>query len=110
MKYIHFPTLPLHGLNMILAFALIHEYSDAFLFCAIAVLFVHVSWCCISPKPLTHTHLLGCVLQVLFFSVFDVHSGAFGLGGGEFALLFYMIALAGSAIIEIAIGLYKHMK
>lgn len=110
MKYIHFPTLALHALNMILAFALIHDYSDAFLFCSIAVLFVHVIWCCISPKPLTHTHLLGCVLQVLFFSVFDVHSGAFGLGGGEFALLFYMIALAGSAIIEIAIGLYKHMK
>ena len=110
MKYIHFPTLAFHGLNMILAFALIHEYSDVFLFCAIAVLIVHVIWCCISPKPLTHTHLLGCLLQALFFAVFDVNSGAFGLGGGELALLFYMIALAGSVIAEIAIGLYKHFK
>ena len=110
MKYIHFPTLALHALNMILAFTLINDYSDAFLFSAIPLLFVHVIWCCISQKPLTHTHLLGCVLQVLLFSVFDVHSGAFGLGGGEFALLFYMIALAGSAIAEIAIALYRHFK
>ena len=76
MKYIHFPTLALHGLNMILAFALIHEYSDVFLFCAIAVLIVHVIWCCISPKPLTHTHLLGCLLQALFFAGrIDVRKG-----------------------------------
>ncbi len=107
MKHIHFPTLALHALNLTLACFTINDYPGTFLTIGTAVLFAHVIWCCISPKKLTLSHLLGCGIQAMFFTIFDVNSGAFGLGGGEFALLFYAIALVGSAIIEIGVGIYK---
>lgn len=110
MKHIHFPTLVLHALNILLAFFTIHDYPGAFLTVGGLLLFIHVIWCCISTRKLTLSHLLGCSIQALFFTVFDVNSGAFGLGGGEFALLFYLIVLAGSAVIELGVGIYKYFR
>lgn len=110
MKHIHFPTIALHFFNLILALLTIHDYPGTFLVIGTAVLLAHVVWCLISPRNLSLTHLLGCGIQVIFFTFFDVRSGAFGLGGGEFARLFYLFALAGSAVIEIGIGFYKHFR
>lgn len=96
MKYIHFPTLLLHGGLLILARLLLNDYPDGFLVIAGISLASHVVWACISRRSPGLSHLLGCCVQYLVFrfGVIAVSGGAFGLGGGGFALLFYQFALA----------------
>ena len=112
MKHIHFPTLALHGVLLVLAQGLLTHYPDAFLLPAIGALVLHLLWCCRSKRPLALSHLLGCAVQGAAFAlgIIEVGSRAFGLGGGEFARFFYLLALASSAIIELVVGLFKYFR
>ena len=109
MKYIHFPTLLLHGGLLVFAHAAINHYHDAFLLVSIAALILHAVWSARSKKQMAISHALGCAAQfaVFQFGLIDVNSGAFGLGGGEFALFFYEIALIASLFAAVIIGLFK---
>ena len=109
MKHLHFPTLLMHLILPALAAVTINHYHDGFLLCALIVLTAHALWSARSARNLLPAHLLGTVLQLALFSldVIEVHSGAFGLGGGEFALFFYQIALALSCIFETVIWLIR---
>lgn len=109
MTYIHFPTLLLHiGLTVFGAITINH-YHDAFLLIAVLILIMHAVWASRSRHKMWPAHLFGCAIQFALYhlDVIDVHSGAFGLGGGEFALFFYEIAMLLSCIIELMIGLVK---
>lgn len=112
MQYIHFPTLLFHGGLVLLAQLTINHYHDAFLSIGVLLLVVHAVWAIRSKKWLMPSHLLGCAAQFAVFAtgLIEVHSGAFGLGGGEFALFFYQCALGISAFVELLIGLLKRCK
>ena len=109
MKLVHIPTLLMHLALAALAAVTINDYHDGFLLCALIVLTAHAIWSARTERNLLPSHLLGTALQLALFALglIEVHSGAFGLGGGEFALFFYQIALAVSCVIELPIGLYK---
>lgn len=109
MTYIHFPTLLLHAALTILGAMTINQYHDGFLLVAIVLLIAHAIWHARSKHNMFPAHLFGCIAQFLLYhlDVIDVHSGAFGLGGGEFALLFYEFAMFLSCIIELIIWLTK---
>lgn len=109
MKYIHFPTLLYHAALMIFGALTINQYHDAFLPIAGLALLIHAAWCAESKHNLFPSHLLGCIAQFALYhlGIINVHSGAFGLGGGEFALFFYEIAMAASCILEAIICLVK---
>lgn len=109
MKYIHFPTLLMHLALLILAAVTINHYHDAFLLISGVILIAHMVWAIRSKKQMAVSYVIGCAVQfaVFYFGLIDVHSGAFGLGGGEFALLFYLLALAVLLVIECIIGLFK---
>lgn len=111
MKYIHFPTLALHAALLVLARLLLVHYPDSFLFLGATLLFAHVIWAAMSRRQMAPAYLLGCALQAAAFGfgLIAVSRGSFGLGGGEFARFFYLIALAGAAVIEAAIGIVKHL-
>ena len=94
MKYIHYPTLLLHGALLLLAKLLLGDYQDGFLLTAVILLLGYLILGFVSRRPLSPSHLLGCAIQFLVF-----RSGliaATGLGSG-LALFFYQIALAASA-------------
>ena len=112
MKFIHFPTLILHGLLLMLAGLLLNDYTDGFLVIAGLALACHMVWDCISRRSLSLSHLLGCVVQyfVFRFRVITVSIGAFGLGGGELGLFFYQIALGATFLMEALIDLIKYRR
>lgn len=109
MTYIHFPTLLLHIALTIFGAVTINQYHDAFLLVAVLVLLAHAIWYARSKHNMFPAHIFGCITQFFLYhlDVIDVHSGAFGLGGGEFALFFYEIAMFLSCIIELIIWLTK---
>jgi len=109
MKHLHFPTLLMHLILPALAAVTINHYHDGFLLFALIVLTVHAICCARTERNLLPSHLLGTALQLALFALgaIEVHSGAFGLGGGEFALFFYQIGLTVSCVIELFIGLIK---
>lgn len=109
MTYIHFPTLLLHLALTILGAVTINDYHDGFLLVAIVLLLLHAVWYARSKHNMLPAHIFGCIAQFFLYhlDVIDVHSGAFGLGGGEFALFFYEIAMALSCILEAIIALIK---
>lgn len=110
MKHIHFPTLLLHGLLLVLAKLLMNDIPDGFLWAAGMLLVGHLIWSCVSTRSLAVSHLLGCGIQALVFrfGLIEADNGAFGLGGGGFALFFYLIALGGSAVLEAVIGIVRY--
>lgn len=112
MKYIHFPTLALHGLLLILARLLLNDSHDGFLVAAGLLLAGHVIWSCCSRRSLLPSHLIGCAVQAAFFGlgIIEVSRGPFGLGGGEFGLFFYLIALGISAVLEAFIGIIRYYR
>ena len=112
MKVIHIPTLFLHGGLLVLAGLMLNDYSDGFLLIAGLVLIGHVVLTCVSRRSLSLTHLLGCGFQYLIFrfGLITVGSGAFGLGGGGFALFFYQLALGATALMEVLIDLFKYRR
>lgn len=112
MKYIHFPTLFLHAGLLLFAQFTINDYPGTFLPVGVLLLVVHAVWAIRSKQLLMPSHLLGCATQFVVFAagLIEVHSGAFGLGGGEYALLFYQFALVISVVVELLIGLFKIKK
>lgn len=111
MKHIHFPTLIFHGAMLLFSALTINDYPDAFLPAAMALI-LHAIWCARSGRPVAWTHLACCAAQYLVFltGLIGVNSGAFGLGGGEFALLFHYVNLAASCAAELIIALVKRRK
>lgn len=109
MTYIHFPTLLMHIAMAVFGTLTINHYHDAFLLVAVLVLLIHAIWYARSKHSMFPAHVFGCITQYFLYrlDIIDVHSGAFGLGGGEFALFFFEIAMAVSCIIELVIWLIK---
>lgn len=109
MTYIHFPTLLMHTALLIFGAVTINDYHDGFLLIAVVVLIAHTVWAARSKHKLFPAHLFGCAVQFALYhlDVIDVHSGAFGLGGGALALFFYEIAMLLSCITELIIWLTK---
>ena len=112
MKSVHIPTLIFHAALTVFGALTLNHYHDAFLSIAALALLVHAVWCARSKQNMLPAHLIGCAAQFVIyqFGIINVHSGAFGLGGGEFALFFYEIAMAISCVIELVIWLVKLMK
>lgn len=112
-RYIHIPTLLFHGLLVLNAAVAINDYSDYFLVSSLIVLVLYcifIVWQIrknTSPTRICYSYTMGALLQYILFSreVIQVHSGAFGLGGGEFALLIYGIAMVISCITVLLIAL-----
>lgn len=109
MKHIHFPTLLLHAALTVFGTLTINHYHGAFLLIASAVLIAHIIWAARSKHDMFPSHLIGCAAQFFIYhlDIIAVHSGVFGLGGGEFALFFYQIVMFLSCIIELIIRLVK---
>lgn len=112
MKCIHFPTLIFHGAMLLFAALTINGYPGTFLPVAAVALILHAIWCARSRQPMAWTHIPGCAVQFFIFltGLIDVNSGAFGLGGGEFALFFHYINLTVSCCVELVIGLFRRKK
>ena len=109
MKTIHLPTLLFHAALAIFGALTINDYPGTFLPIAALALLFHAAWYAESKHNMLPAHLFGCAAQFALYQlgVITVHNGAFGLGGGEFALFFYEIAMAISCIIELIIWLVK---
>lgn len=109
MKYVHLPTLLYHAVLTIFGALTINQYHDAFLPIAGFALLIHAAWYAESKHNMLPAHIIGCAAQFALYQlgIIHVHSGAFGLGGGEFALFFYEIAMAVSCILEAIICLVK---
>lgn len=112
MKYIHLPTLLFHAALNLFGVLTINHYPGTFLPIAIVLLIAHAVWYACSKHNMLPAHLLGCTAQFALyqFGIIDVNSGAFGLGGGEFALFFYEIALTISCAAELVIALAMRMR
>ena len=112
MKRIHFPTLAMHILLLLLARLTISDYPGFFLGCAIVVLILHVGLAIESKHSFLTAHLLGMGLYLLAPTIGLVNpdSGAFGLGGGGFAWFFYGIALAVSFVIICIIDIVRMIR
>lgn len=109
MKYIHVPTLLFHAALTVFGVLTINDYPGTFLPIAVFALLIHAAWYAESKHNMLPAHLLGCVAQFALYQlgIIHVHSGAFGLGGGGFALFFYEIAMFLSCIVELIIWLVK---
>ncbi len=94
MKYIHFPTIILHILILLLARLTINDYPGFFLCCADVLLLFHFVWAIVSKKTFVIPNGIALGLYVLAESlgIVVINNGFFGMGGG-FAWFFYGIAL-----------------
>lgn len=112
MKHIHFPTLAMHILLLLLARLTINHYHDFFLGVSVAVLTAHVIWAFKSKRDFHTSHTLGMILQLFagYFGWVRISNGAFGLGGGEFAWFFYEIALAVSFVCHSILRIVRMIK
>lgn len=103
----HFPTLLLHLALLFDANLTINNFPGFFLPSALVILIAY--FICIARriragagwKGILLTFYAGFLLQLWIFEsgIIDVNSGAFGLGGGEFALFFYQTGLGIAAIL-----------
>ncbi len=107
MKYIHIPTLALHGGILILASLTLDHYPDTFLALGVPALIGHLIWAIRSKKRLGISHLLGCAAELAIFSLGLIEYSSGGLSGSEFALFFYQIALGVSAALESLVMIYR---
>lgn len=109
MKRFHFPTLIMHILLMVFAALTLNEYPGFFLGGSLFVLLLHIVWVIKIKGSYSTAHGLGLLLQALaqYLEIIRGDSGAFGLGGGGFALFFYNIALAVSFLLICLIGIIR---
>ena len=109
MKHIHFPTLAMHTLLLLLARLTINDYPDFFLGFSVIMLTTHIIWAFKSRRDFHTAHTLGILLHLLVeaFGWMKISSGSFGLGGGEFAWFFYGIALAVSFAVHSIIRMIR---
>lgn len=112
-KWFHIPTFAVHGLLLLSAACTINHYHDFFLISSAILLMGYLIYCARTvwkrnnPLAILVSYGLGVLVQFFAFhtGLINVHSGAFGLGGGEFALFFYEIALGISCVIVLLISL-----
>ena len=109
MKRFHFPTLIMHILLMVFAGLTRNDYPDFFLGVSSLVLLAHIAWVIEIKGHYFTAHALGIALHALvqYLGILRGDSGAFGLGGGGFALFFFNIALAVSFTIICLIGIIR---
>ena len=112
MKYIHFPTLIMHILLIVFAATALNDYPDLFLCVSIPVLILHLIWAFRSTQDFHTAHCVGMILHILAAALGIVRgdSGAFGLGGGGFALFFFNVALGISFAAISLIRIVRYIK
>lgn len=95
MKHIHIPTLIMHIILIVFAAITLNDYPDLFLWVSIIVMLAHLALAIECKRSFLPAHALGLGLHFLVQSLGIIRgdSGAFGLGGGGFALFFFDIAL-----------------
>lgn len=109
MKRFHYPTLIMHILLILFAVLALNDYPGLFLGVSLFVLLVHIAWVIERKSRCLTAHSLGIVLHILVqhLELVRVGNGAFGLGGGGFALFFFDIALAVSFAVISLIGIIR---
>ena len=109
MKSFHYPTLIMHILLILFAVLMLNDYPGLFLGVSVFVLLVHIAWVVERKSRCITTHGLGIVLHILaqHLQIVRADSGAFGLGGGGFALFFFNIALLVSFAVICIIGIIR---
>ena len=108
MKRIHFPTLLMHLLLLLMAGLLLRDYPGFFLGVSILVLLFHAAWSLESKKNLLLAHYLGAGLYLLAqpLGLVTTGGGFYGMGSG-FGWFFYGIALACSLALETVIAVVR---
>ena len=108
MKYIHVPTLIIHGLLLVLAGTVIHDYPDFFLGFSILILIFHTGWAIESDRNFLPAHAIGTAVQLLAerLGLLTFAGGFYGMGS-EFGWFFYCIALVFSLAIQLVVALIK---
>ena len=109
MKRFHYPTLIMHILLMLFAVLTLNDLPDLFLGVSLLVLLMHIAWVIENKGNYFTAHGLGIVLHVLaqHLEIIRDDNGAFGLGGGGFALFFFNIALTVSFVVICLIGIVR---
>ena len=109
MNRFHFPTLIMHILMMVFAVLTLNDYPALFLGVSVFLLLLHLAWVIERKGRYFAAHGLGITFQALaqYLEIIRGDSGAFGLGGGGFALFFYNIALAVSFVAVCLIGIIR---
>lgn len=108
MKYIHVPTLIIHGLLLVLAGTVIHDYPDFFLGFSILILIFHTGWAIESDRNFLPAHAIGTAVQLLAerLGLLSFAGGFYGMGS-SFGWFFYCIALVFSLVLHLLIGIAK---
>ena len=109
MKHFHCPTLIMHIILIVFAVLTLNNYPDFFLGVSLFVLLVHIAWVIEVKGNYFTAHGLGILLHFLAqrLEIFRSDSGAFGLGGGDFALFFFHIGLAVSFAVICIVGIFR---
>lgn len=111
MKYIHFPTIAMHALLLMLVQLTIRNYPDGFLVASVVILIGHIIYSAASRRPIVPVHTALCVLQIVLLYPGLIPTGSAPLSmGSDLALFFYQIALAVSCAFEVPIWLLKRKK
>lgn len=111
MKHIHYPTLIMHLMLLLLAMVTIGDYPDFFLGAAVLVLILHAAWAIKSSKNLLPAHYLGSVLYLLAkpLGLITIEGGFWSMGS-DFGWLFYVFALIASLALETVIALIRYAR
>ena len=109
MKHILLPTLIMHVLLIAFALLTMNEYPALFLGGSVLALLLHIAWVIEIKGAYFPAHSLGLLLHILVqvLGIIRGDSGAFGLGGGGFALFFFDIALGASYVSVSIISLVR---
>lgn len=109
MKSFHYPTLIMHILLILFAVLMLNDYPGLYLGVSLLVLIAHIAWVIEHKSRCLTAHSLGIVLHILaqHLQIVRADNGAFGLGGGGFALFFFNIALAVSLAVICIIGIIR---
>lgn len=109
MRRFHFPTLIMHILLILFAVLMLNDYPGLFLGVSLLVLIAHIAWVIEHKSHCFTAHGLGIILHILaqHLEIIRADNGAFGLGGGGFALFFFNIALAVSFAVISIIGIIR---
>ena len=109
MKRFHYPTLIMHILLILFAVLALNDYPDLFLGVSLLVLIAHIAWVIEINGHYFTAHGLGIALHTLVqhLGIIRGDQGGFGLGGRDFALFFFDIALAVSFAVICIIGIIR---
>lgn len=109
MKRIHYPTLFMHGVLLVMIRLLSYHYPDGFLVSAGLLLLCHVIWSCMSRRSLLLSHLVGCAMELMIFPTGLLSTAnAPDSPGTGLALLFYFAGLSLSLLLEAIIVIVRH--